>query len=790
MSTTVEYDILIEVLDAVKDLKKLQTQSKKTKGGLDDTKKSGLTMASEIGAAFTGLKGAASTVTNAVAKIAGVFVDAAQASFELSRSVVDNINDLNDLSARSSISAQTIESLKLAFESSGQSADTAKTIISQFPRALTAIKKEGSQANQVLKSLGVDPAKLKNGNEAFLESIRALEGIEDQTMKAQAANVIFGRSAGDLLQALGAGEFDEFTASIERYGTKAGPEASEQAAEFQKRLALIAVIADRASQAFVQNTGMLDFFIRALGFAQQALAGLNAFLQAGQSGLKALAGDIVGFGIKTFEMLANKVTSFVAGPWLGMLKAFDALQQKITGKSLFGEAIKEIGLFIADQYELTDAIQLGAAAFDREGEAIALDQAAKVKNNETTEESKKLLKELANALGKTTKATDKDTDAKKANTKAEKARAKAEKERRKLITDSLKRMIQAQKSIASIQSDANADLLSDLDKINQLEKERLAQLKRITAQQKISTEEAQKAVKARAQRERGALAQQQAAGGIGQIGGVISAASSPQGLLDFAGSLAGPVGSAVASALGGLAALGDTSGIDEELIAKKMEETGKNRDAAIKQILIDDKAAEFQVFFKAIVMGLQVLPSILIKSLPAILLEAAYTITAELARLPFTMLGVIIEAVGFGVMAIGEFLSDLTPAKLGQAILDALKGLFDFFFGPIVDALSSIFGGDSKMGGGRFLSAQGGLRFTGRDQGLAMLHAGEMVVPRSGQMSSSVARDVEAQAGGGGVTININSAITERSAVDALVRKIEQRFGDFGQSTSPLFGGI
>ena len=141
-------------------------------------------------------------------------------------------------------------------------------------------------------------------------------------------------------------------------------------------------------------------------------------------------------------------------------------------------------------------------------------------------------------------------------------------------------------------------------------------------------------------------------------------------------------------------------------------------------------------------------------------------------------------------MAIGEFLSDLTPAKLGQAIPDALKGLFDFFFGPIVDALSSVFGGDSKMGGGRFLSAQGGLRFTGRDQGLAMLHAGEMVVPRSGQMSSSVARDVEAQSGGGGVTININSAITERSAVDALVRKIEQRFGDFGQSTSPLFGGI
>ena len=179
-------------------------------------------------------------------KVAGAFIDAAVASFELSRSVVDNINDLNDLSARSSVSAQNIEALKLAFVSSGQSADSAKTIISQFPRVLTNLQKTGTQANEVLKSLKVDPKNFKDGNEAFLESIRAIEGIENQTLKAQAATAIFGRSAGDLLQALSAGEFDEFTDSIERYGTKAGPEASKQAAEFQKRLALLGVLADRS----------------------------------------------------------------------------------------------------------------------------------------------------------------------------------------------------------------------------------------------------------------------------------------------------------------------------------------------------------------------------------------------------------------------------------------------------------------------------------------------------------------------------------------------------------------
>ena len=92
------------------------------------------------------------------------------------------------------------------------------------------------------------------------------------------------------------------------------------------------------------------------------------------------------------------------------------------------------------------------------------------------------------------------------------------------------------------------------------------------------------------------------------------------------------------------------------------------------------------------------------------------------------------------------------------------------------------------------LSAQGGLRFTGSNRGLALLHEGEAIVPRSGQISSSVARDaqsaISAQGGGGGVTIVINSAITERSAIDGLVRRIEERFGAFGQSTSNLFGGV
>ena len=92
--------------------------------------------------------------------------------------------------------------------------------------------------------------------------------------------------------------------------------------------------------------------------------------------------------------------------------------------------------------------------------------------------------------------------------------------------------------------------------------------------------------------------------------------------------------------------------------------------------------------------------------------------------------------------------------------------------------------------GGRFVpSARGGLRFTGGEEGLAMLHQGEFVVPESNVMSQAVNRRLNNELGGG-INLTINADIIEGSAVDALVRKIEQRFRTFGGSTSPLFGGI
>lgn len=320
--------------------------------------------------------------------------------------------------------------------------------------------------------------------------------------------------------------------------------------------------------------------------------------------------------------------------------------------------------------------------------------------------------------------------------------------------------LSAIKKIDSIIKSAGEDQLTALQKINDLESERLKTLQDIAKQQGINTQAAQDAVKARAERERAALRQQEIAGGVGVATTVIQTATDPNALINAVGAAFGPIGSAVAGVVGALSDLGQR---DPEEIKE-----------------------QFRATFQGIAQGIKILVPLLIEALPSILFEAAQMIVDALIQLPFA----IVASIGKLIMSVVDGIKNFFSGKgFFQAIGEAIGSMFERLVELITAPFEGLFGG-SKMGGGRMLSGQGGLRFTGANRGLAMLHEGEMVVPRSGQMSSTVTRDVSAQmGGGGGVNITINSAITERSAIDSLVRKIEQRFGSFGQSTSTLFGG-
>jgi len=176
---------------------------------------------------------------------------------------------------------------------------------------------------------------------------------------------------------------------------------------------------------------------------------------------------------------------------------------------------------------------------------------------------------------------------------------------------------------------------------------------------------------------------------------------------------------------------------------------------------------------QAIANGIAVLPELILSIVPNLALAIAEAIFDGIGRL-FQEL----------IKLVGGFFSfrDRAPDETRQSRRQARRSAIRAFFDPNQSL--------SYMSGGRFVpSAQGGIRFTGAQDTLAQLHRGEFVVPQSGQRPQQVDRQLN-NTTGGGMTININSAVVDRNAVDALVREIEIRFNNqFGTSSSNLFGG-
>ena len=263
--------------------------------------------------------------------------------------------------------------------------------------------------------------------------------------------------------------------------------------------------------------------------------------------------------------------------------------------------------------------------------------------------------------------------------------------------------------VQGIIEQANEDQLSALEKINLQEQKRLDTLKKIANQEGINTAGAEAAVRARAEREREALKKKKLAKAIGVAETVITASMDPQALIGAVGSAFGPVGTAIAGVVGALADLGQ----------KDPEE--------IKE--------EFRATFEGIAKGLKVLLPLIFEMLPPILFDAAKMIINAIIQLPSILAVSIFKALRdlFTMMFDGV-------KKFFEDPVGAIAGLFERLFELIMEPIRGLLGMESMMGGGRMLSGQGGLRFTGSNRGLAMLHEGEMVVPRSGQISSSVAR--------------------------------------------------
>lgn len=580
------------------------------------------------------------------------------------KDVVDMVNNLNDLSVRSGLTTDQIQTLETSFVASGQAAGQAVSLLSRFPAILNSVQRGTGEAAETFARLGVaatdSNGRLRNSGDVFEDLIHKIEDIENPTEKAAAAVGVFGRQGAALVQALGAGEFDDFRDFVREYGLETGPRASAEAAEFQKAIALQRVNFQGLKQDVAELFGGSTGVTKSIAFLTASLRGLfvafdTFFTSLANSILFAF--NVARIGINELALAANKISPI------------QLVDEKATRATI--DRLVTLNIEIAkieEQQGLTGFAFVDALV---KGITTATDTFSAF--NEATETAETSVNNVAASMdglgGKTQTAT-----------------------------NNLSQISQELQNL----SDFAADPLQ------------------FSMQAGLS------------------------AATTGSIGGAFSAAS--------------PEVAALMGIVSSLEALGQQS--PEEL------------------------RAEMEATTQAIITGIEILPDLLVNVLPPVLAK----FTAELAllfqfKLPFILVDALIRGAFEIVNALETFFS-------GRSFFEAIGSGIESAFDSIIEFFKSVFdpGLMSFMSGGKFLSAEGGIRFTGRDRGLAMLHEGEFVVPQSGQAPQQVQRRLNNRQAG--PQIVINSAVVDSNAIDSLVRQIESRFGAFGASTSTLFGGV
>ena len=745
-----------ESKDAAKAFDQTESATNKTSKGLAALK----TVGSGAANALAGVGAVAAGSIVAIGALGAAYFAAQKAAFDFTREVVDSVNQLNDLSAQSGLSANSIQAVITAFEGSGQSAQAAEAFIGRFPRLFADLSAGAGRASEAAEKLGVSltdaSGATKSADEVLIDVTRGLQSIEDPTERATQGFLLLGRSAGQFLQAFGAtSDFENFLELSNLFGVQTGPKASAAAAKFQEQLAFVQLAVKGLRQQFVNVLGGVEFFNKRLLDGIKIIATLGDFITDNEKIFQDLGNSLktLGFGIlQFFQFLIQPLASFVN-------IAFKIINDQII---ILARGLKELGVLSNDTFlsfaktaraaenavsnvaEL--AIRFGDVDFQGSGRGVSGRQSAaraeelignilagvSGSSRQTTPEIDTLSGSVEN-LGKSAKETvneiDKDADAAFKNVLK--------------VAESFEDIDPAVKRARDTVNNLKVDIFTleaaerDTTFANQLlaeAEERLAKARKDAAEKADIATKKQIEIEKR-NRERAAQ----------NIIGIISDITS----LNIS-NIAGLFSPTLSGAFGILQSLGEKT--PEEI-----------RQEALAQA-------------EAIKNGIAILPELILSILPQLAVAITEAIIDGFLLIFVNIKNLIQDAFSF----IGRS-RDQTPdgERIGrqrrrQFLLD--------FINPMESA--------SFMGGGRFVpSAQGGIRFTGMQDGLAMLHRGEFVVPQSGQRPQQVDRQLN-RTTGGGMTININSAVVDRNAVDALVREIEIRFNNqFGTSSSNLFGG-
>lgn len=770
--TIVQYILKLNAKNAQKGLDQTAKSADKTSKEFDDLDKSGEKLNRELGKtgkqskkATTGLKGLkggaraaakgiAAVGAAGLAAVAGVvalgaiYVKTKKAAFNFTREVVDSVNNLNDLSAQSGLTASSIQAVETAFVGSGQSAGAAASFISRFPRLFADLESGAGRASEAAEKLGVSlkdaSGNTKDADEILKDITNGLQAIENPTERATTGFLLFGRSAGQFLQAFGAtSNFENFVAITDRFGVKTGPKASAEAAKFQEQLAILHDTSRGLKQQFVNAVGGVSIFNKFLTRAIIAVVTLQDFIAENETEFKRFGNSLLNVSssiLKALQGLLKPFSTFMVATFTAVTNSMFFLVRvmrsvgKISNKTFHDiktatdksqASMRMLANLLGDLSVVDFSGQTGAGVGGRTGAKDVQEMLAKLlsgvkKSSQGAIPDINDLSEGITELGKASQETQKLFDL-EATTPAA----------LQLIEDIgvefsgvSRSIIDAKKTVEDLE---NAILDLELAGLDSTKGQKLL----IQAEKNLLNARIASANETKQIAKKQSMDEAMAAIGLAEDIASLNVAA-----------IAGAIDSRAGAIVGALQTLGSKT-------PKQMRE-------------------EITAQVTAIRNGIAILPELILSIIP---------------QLSIAIIEAIIDGLGQFFINLKNLLVDFFTMDRGdrqERRERRRQGLRDFF-----DPRESL----SYASGGRFVpSAQGGIRFTGMQDGMAMLHRGEFVVPQSGQRPQQVDRQLNRS--GGGMVININSAVVDRNAVDALVREIEIRFNNtFGTSSSNLFGG-
>lgn len=414
-----------------------------------------------------------------------------------------------------------------------------------------------------------------------------------------------------------------------------------------------------------------------------------------------------------------------------------------------------------------------------------------------------------------------------------------EKERSKTVKDTNKALTQQQSAAKKLQGIINKLTIGELtgrEKILAQYEQELAVIEKLgeTSDDLFVAAEAETLLREkrdrlldeelRKEQKKLAIIKEQGKEAISLIASTVQALRSPEAFVSSLGGIVGQVGEVFGSAEATTAGRAISTAAPAvtaiagfgSLIQKAIDESDVSLDEnQARRVVLGNMNEAFQNFSRDFERGLELLPETIVRVLPEFIVSLGKVLTVDLARviavdLPVAILRAspeiiiaIINEVAFLLadlvngfkLALDQFTSFIqsmfTREGRRDAVassIDGLKRVLETRFDGVGALRESV---SAFAGGGSFIpQAAGGMRYTGNQRsGLAMLHQGEFVVPQSGMRPQSVDRQMS-RSGGSPINIVINSPVVEQNAVDALVRRIEERFNsNFGLASSNLFGG-